>query len=139
MTDDTDDGVSRRSVLRKGAMTAGAVAVGTVATSGNAAAAKQGGRAQVDGSVRRDAPFTIRPNGTDMRNASCMSANSAIQTYLTYYIDYCDEDQNDDDTMYIIPDEAELAPDQTYVIHSATPCRRNDLQKVAIGPAQESC
>ncbi|PSP97433.1 hypothetical protein BRC89_11370 [Halobacteriales archaeon QS_4_70_19] len=138
--DDTD--VSRRSVLRKGAVTASALAVGSTVASGSAAAdsaGKRGGRAQVDGEVDRNRPFTIMPDGTDTRNASCMSAESAMQTYLTYRIQYCDSDDEEDASLYVIPDEAELAPNEVYEIRSVTPCRANDLQKVAFGPSNESC
>lgn len=131
---------SRRSVLRKATMTAGAFAVGTAAGSGSVAAQKRGGRAQFDGDdLRRNEPFTVTPNGTDMRPASCMSANSATQVYLTYQINYCGSDDETDATMYVIPDEAELAPNEVYEIHAARPCRANDLTRVAFGPSNESC
>lgn len=146
MTQD-DSNVTRRTVLRTTAAATGGLAaaggiaagrpVGTADT--DVAAAKRGGRAQVDGEVRRNEPFRISLNGTDIRNASCMSAASAMQTYLTYSIEYCDSDSDEDASMYVIPDEAELAPDDTYVVRSVTPCRANDLDKVATGPAQEDC
>lgn len=68
-----------------------------------------------------------------------MSGNSAQQTYLTYSVAYCSSDDDSDGTLYVIPDEAELVPDSTYVFRSSTPCRRNDLQKVAFGPSRTSC
>lgn len=135
---DSDDGVSRRSVLRKGAITAGAVAVGTVATSGNAAAAKQGGRAQVDGTVNRNEPWTLSTGPSDIsRHASCMATESAEQWYLEYDIEYCNSD--DEATMYVIPDEAELAQDQVYEFRASRPCRANDLTMVALGPSDDEC
>lgn len=147
-TNTDSDGISRRSVLRAGALTAGTLAVGGAAA-GNAAAkaatntaasGKRGGRAQLDGTVRRNEPFTLVPDGTDVRNASCMSANSAMQTYLTYNITYCDSnDDESDGTLYVMPDEAELVSDLVYEIRSITPCRSNDLQKVAFGPSQQAC
>jgi hypothetical protein len=91
------------------------------------------------GEVDRNRPFTIAPDGTDTRNASCMSAESAMQTYLTYRIQYCNSDDEEDASLYVIPDEAELAPNEVYEIRSVTPCRANDLQKVAFGPSNESC
>lgn len=141
MDNPTDTPVSRRKVLRTSAYAAGTLGVGVGAT-GNAAAAeggKRGGRAQVDGEVQRNKPFTIKMEGTSMRNASCFSAESAMQTYIEYSINYCGSDDDSDATLYIIPDEAELVPDETYVIHSVTPCRASDLSKVAIGPAQTDC
>lgn len=124
-------------------MTAGALAVGSAVASGSASARKRGGRAQFDGDdLRRDEPFRVTPDGTDTRHASCMSAQSAMQVYLTYHIDYCESDDEDDDhdaTMYVIPDEAELAPEEEYEIHAARPCRANDLTKIAFGPSNESC
>lgn len=148
MTRDDDTGVSRRSVLRKSAATA-ALAAGGVAASGSASARfvqggsdgtqKRGGRAQAEGDVRRNEPFTLVPDGTSMRNASCMASQSATQTYLTYDIDYCGSDDGSDATLYVIPDEAELAPNEVYEIRSVTPCRESDLLKVAFGPSNESC
>lgn len=138
MTDDHDDGVSRRSVLRKGAITAGAVAVGTVATSGNAAAAKQGGRAQVDGTVNRNEPWTLSDTPTGAtRNASCMATESAQQAYLEYTIEYCNSD--DEATMFVIPDEAELAQEQVYEFRASRPCRATDNTMVAFGPSNQAC
>lgn len=107
---------------------------------GAATGDKRGGRAQIDGEADRNRPFTLQLDGTDTRGASCMSARSADQVYLTYSIQYCDSNDDESDaSMYVIPDEAELAPDETYVIRSIRPCRANDLQKVAFGPAQEDC
>lgn len=100
---------------------------------------KQGGRAQLDGEVERNRPFTLTPEGTDTRNASCMAEESANQVYLTYTIQYCNSDDDEDGTLYVIPDEAELLPDEVYEIHSTTPCRTNDLTMVSFGPSQQSC
>lgn len=135
-------GIRRRSVLRTAAV--GGVVVTGVGMTGAVASQsqKRGGRAQFDGEIRRKEPFTLMLEGTDMRPASCMSGNSADQTYLTYSVEYCDSDGDDDEddgSLYVIPDEAELVSDQTYVFHSSRPCRRNDLQKVAFGPSQTSC
>lgn len=132
-------GISRRSVLRKAGV--GGVVVTGVGMTGAVASRseKRGGRAQVEGKVDRNRPFEITPEGTDMRPASCMSEHSADQVYLEYTVNYCGSDDESDATMYVIPDEAELVPDDTYVFRSSTPCRRNNLKKVAFGPAQTSC
>lgn len=149
MPRDDDTRVSRRSVLRKSAVTASALAAGGVAASGSASAQfvqapsssseKRGGRAQGEGDLRRNEPFTLMADGTSMRNASCMASESATQTYLTYTISYCSSDNDEDATLYVIPEEAELAPNEVYEIRSVTPCRESDLQKVAFGPSNESC
>ena len=138
MTDDQDT-VSRRSVLRSSAVAAGAVGGGGVVAS-SAVGNKRGGRAQIDGEVDRNRPFTLQLSGSNSRPASCMSEESAMQAYLTYSIEYCDSDDDDEDAeMYVIPDEAELAESETYVIRSIQECRANDLQKVAFGPAPHGC
>ena len=143
-----DSDVSRRKVLRNGAAAAGAVALGGAATGtaagrfarAEAASQKRGGRAQVDGEVRRHEPFTLQLSGTDQRNASCMSGESATQTYLLYEIQYCDsEDDESDAEMYVIPDEAELVEQEVYAVRSVRPCRESELDKVAFGPANEEC
>ena len=148
MTDD-EHGVSRRSVLRNSAVAAGALAAGGAATgtaagriarSASESGRKRGGRAQVDGEVRRHEPFTLQLSGTDVRNASCMSAESAQQTYLVYDIQYCDSDDEEEDAqMYVIPEEAELVESEVYAIRSVRPCRESELDKVAFGPANEEC
>lgn len=144
MTDKIQNGeFSRRSVLRTGAVAgvlATGAAVGGAVAQSNGEGGKRGGRAQADGRVRRGVPFTITPDGTDDRPATCMAGESAVQTYLTYDIEYCDSDDDESDaTLYVIPDEAELVPTEDYIIRSKTPCRRNDLTKVAFGPSNESC
>lgn len=144
MTDDQDT-VSRRSVLRSSAVATGSLVAGAAVTGGVAGVAneggKRGGRAQAEGDVRRNEPFTLRLEGMDTRGASCMSAESADQVYLTYDIWYCDSDEDDDSdaTMYVTPDEAELVETETYVIRSVQQCRANDLLKVAFGPAPHGC
>lgn len=100
---------------------------------------KRGGRAQIDGEADRNRPFTLQLSGSDTRNASCMSEESAMQAYLTYSIQYCDSDDDEDAEMYVIPDEAELADLETYAIRSIQECRANDLRKVAFGPAPHGC
>ena len=135
---DGQDTVSRRSVLRSSVVAAGAAAGGTV-VAGAATGNKRGGRAQVDGEVDRNRPFTLQLSGGDQRPASCMSAESVVQTYLTYSIEYCDSDDDEDAEMYVIPDDAELDEDETYVIRSVRECRANDLRKVAFGPARTDC
>lgn len=144
---DADSGrFSRRSVLRTGAVVAGTVVVGGAAAAGadaDAAAAasdKRGGRAQLDGDARRNEPFTLTMEGTSVRSASCNSAESATQTYIEYSIQYCDADDDESDgTLYILPDEAELAPQEVYEIRAIQPCRASDLQMVAMGPSNQSC
>lgn len=67
-----------------------------------------------------------------------MADESAMQAYLTYDIDRGSDDDSDG-TLYVIPDEGELAMRTAYEIHSVTPCRENDLKRVAFGPANEPC
>lgn len=147
MTDETT--LSRRSILRNGAVAAGALAAGGAVTgsvsgglsSSTATSNKRGGRAQVDEEPDRNRPFTLSsaPESAT-RSASCMSEEPADQTYLLYDIQYCDsEDDESDASMYVIPAEAELAQDETYVIRSIQKCKANENYKVAFGPAQESC
>lgn len=148
MTDD-EPILSRRSVLRNGAVATGALTAGSAVTgsvsgglsSDAAASNKRGGRAQVDEEPDRNRPFTLSSTPTSAtRAASCMSGESADQTYLQYDIQYCDSDDDDSDaSMYVIPNEAELAQDETYVIRSIQECKANDNYKVAFGPARESC
>ena len=148
MTDD-EPTLSRRSILRNGAATAGALAAGGAVTgsvsgglsSGAETANKRGGRAQVEGDEApdRNRPFTLQLSGTEPRGASCMSGESAEQTYLLYDIQYCDSDEDSDASMYVIPDEAELVESETYVIRSVQECKANENYKVAFGPARESC
>lgn len=128
------DNVTRRSVLKTGAVTAGLATVGAA----GAAANKRGGRAQVDGTIHRNEPWRLSssPTGTD-RNASCMSAESAPQTYLQYDIEYCNRE--DSATLYVIPDEAALAQQEVYEFRSVRPCRASDLEKVAFGPSNQDC
>lgn len=145
MEDEHDESFTRRTILRRGAATAGAAAVGTAAASGSAAARegadeKRGGRAQLDGTADRNRPFTLTLQGTDPRNASCMSGESAMQTYLKYQIDYCDSNDDDSEgTLYVIPDEAELNPEEVYEIRAIRPCRESSLERVAFGPSNASC
>jgi nitric oxide reductase activation protein len=125
-------------------VTLGDAATGTAAgrfiRDGSGASQKRGGRAQVDGEVRRHEPFRLVLDGADERNASCMSSESALQTYLTYSIEYCDSDDDEADaTMYVIPDEAELVEDEVYAIRSVRPCHESELDKVAFGPTNEEC
>jgi len=142
-----DQTPSRRTVLRTVAVAGSTLAVGGAAgtaagqlTSSTAGSRKRGGRAQVDGDPDRNRPFTLQIEGTDPRSASCMSDESAQQTYLTYSVQYCDSgDEEESQTMYVIPDEAELVETETYVFRSVRPCRESDLQKVAFGPSQEEC
>lgn len=99
---------------------------------------KRGGRAQVEGEPRRNARFTLSGSFTGATmSASCMADESAEQAYLEYDIEYCDGD--DDDTMYVIPEEAELAQDETYVIRSVQECKATDNTLIAFGPAQHDC
>lgn len=134
----------QKSAVAAGALTVGGATAGTVAGDVTDAGAqnggKRGGRGQIDGTADRNRPFTLQPEGTDTRNATCMSGESAMQTYLTYSINYCDSNDDDSDgTFYVIPDEAPLVESETYVIRSIRPCRTNDLEKVAFGPAQTDC
>ena len=139
--------LSRRSVLRSSAVAAGGLTTGAAVTGGatgiaNESAAtsgKRGGRGHVDGTADRNRPFTLRLEGTDSRDASCMAEESAEQVYLTYSIQYCDSDDDEDATFYVLPDEAELVETETYVIRSIRPCRASDLEQVAFGPAREDC
>lgn len=161
-SDELYDGVTRRSVLKTGAATAGAVTIGAAGAAahhdddhdeggngdnedgngddngGNGG--KQGGRAQVDDEddVRQNEPFTIQPNGGDMRNASCMSEESEMQAYLQYDIQYCEGD-DDDATLYVIPDEAPLVQDQVYEFRAVQECKATDNQMVAFGPSNQEC
>ena len=151
MNDDRDsEQFSRRDVLRTSAVAAGTVVVGGAAVAGSSdsdvdaaaeAAGKRGGRAQLDGTVRRNEPFMITVEGTDTRNASCMSSESALQTYVTYTINYCDsdDDNEDDGTLYMMPDEAKLVDTEVYEIRAIQDCKANDLKMVAMGPSQASC
>lgn len=148
MTDD-EPTLSRRSILRNGAVAAGALAAGGAVTgsvsgdlsSSAATSNKRGGRAQVDEEPDRNRPFTLSSTPESAtRDASCMSGESAEQTYLLYDIQYCDsEDDESDASMYVIPNEAELVQDETYVVRSIQACRANENYKVAFGPARESC
>lgn len=147
-TDQTTETISRRNVLRTTAVAAGAVVAGGAAAGnvagevavGTMAGGKRGGRAQLDGTVRRNAPFTLMVEGTEMRNASCHSGNSALQTYVTYSIGYCDSDDDEaDGSLYMLPDEAELVPDEVYEIRAVQQCRASDLQMVALGPSNDPC
>ncbi|QLD88470.1 hypothetical protein HWV07_05250 [Natronomonas salina] len=148
MTDD-EPTLSRRSILRNGAVATGALAAGGAVTgsvsgglsSSAATSNKRGGRAQVDEEPDRNRPFTLSsmPESAT-RAASCMSGESADQTYLLYDIQYCDSDDDESDaSMYVIPNEAELVQDETYVIRSIQECKANGNYKVAFGPARESC
>lgn len=149
MNDETaSEQFSRRSVLRTSAVVAGTVVVGGAAAAGSdggdvdaaaRAAGKRGGRAQLDGEVQRNEPFQLTPEGTEMRNASCMSSESASQMYVTYSINYCGSDDDSDGTLYMMPDEAELVPSDVYEIRAVQNCRTNDLQLVAMGPSNEAC
>lgn len=136
-TNSDDGGITRRSVLRRGATAAGAVA-GTAAVTGNAAAQdKRGGRGQIDGEARRNDPFTVGSPGTTDRMASCMAADSATQTYLSYEITYCSDGETA--TLYVIPDDAPLAPGEEYLIRSSVRCRATDNDRVAFGPSNQNC
>lgn len=160
-SDELYDDVTRRSVLKTGAATAGAVTIGAAGAAANhdgegghgdngnggnggengGNGGKQGGRAQVDGDVRRNQPFTLSSTPTGVaRNASCMSGESAEQTYLEYTIQYCEDgDDEDDATMYVIPDEAELVQDQVYEFRAVQECKATDNQMVALGPSNQEC
>lgn len=105
---------------------------------GAATGEKRGGRAQVEGEPPRNARFTLSDTFTGATmSASCMADESADQAYLEYEIEYCDDDG--DDTMYVIPDEAALAQDETYVIRSVHECKATDNTLVAFGPARQDC
>lgn len=155
-SDELYDGVTRRSILKTGAATAGAVTIGAAGAAAHhdedhENGGKQGGRAQVEGEPRRNVPFRLSstPESATMLNASCMSAESAQQAYLGYGIRYCDSDgdeNEDDDTMYVIPDEARLNEDQVYEFRSVQLCKEpgdgydsEDIHKVAFSPANHEC
>lgn len=146
MTGESGDGsFTRRTVLRSGAVAGGALALGGAA-SGSAAATtvesesdeKRGGRGQIDGDADRNRPFTLADAPTGVaRNASCMSEESAEQTYLEYEIQYCDSDDDSDATLYVIPDEAELAQQEVYEFRAIQECRDSENQLVAFGPTNQ--
>lgn len=154
-SDELYDDVTRRSVLKTGAVTAGAVTIGAAGAAarhdddheegggdgdeGEGSDEKRGGRAQVDGDVRRNEPFTLSDTPSSVaRGASCMSEESADQMYLEYDVQYC-EDDDDETTMYIIPDEAELAQDEVYEFRAVQECKATDNQLVALGPSNQEC
>lgn len=155
-TNDSND-VTRRTVLRAGAVTAGAVTIGAAGAAahhdddhdeggdgengengeGGGSDEKRGGRAQVD-DARRNEPFVLSSSPTGVsRHASCMSEESAQQTYLEYDIEYCES--GDEATMYIIPDEAELAQEEVYEFRAVQECRATDNELVALGPSDSEC
>lgn len=144
-SDELYDGVTRRSVLRTGAVTAGAVTIGAAGAvandhddNGEGSDEKRGGRAQVEGDPQRNEPFTLSDTPSEATlSASCMAEESAPQAYLEYDIEYCNEDN--EDTMYVIPDEAELAQDETYVFRAVQECKATDNTLVAIGPSNQEC
>lgn len=160
-SDELYDDVTRRSVLKTGAATAGAITIGAAgaaahhdddheggggngsgdgnSSEGEGSDQKRGGRAQVDGDVRRNEPFTLSDSPSNItRGASCMSEESADQMYLEYDVQYC-EDDDDETTMYIIPDEAELAQDEVYEFRAVQECKATDNQLVALGPSNQEC
>lgn len=157
MTSELYDGVTRRSVLKTGAATAGAVTIGAAGAAAHHdedhQGGKRGGRAQVDGDARRNVPFELNSMPTNVSlGASCMSAESATQTYLEYDIQYCDSEEDQTDArLYVIPDEAPLVQDETYEIRSIQTCKEpgdgpgddgfenDDIQKVAFSPANHEC
>lgn len=140
MTSELYDGVTRRSVLKTGAATAGAVTIGAAAAGADehgGSNEKRGGRAQVEGNPDRNRPFTLSdtPEEATM-SASCMSGESAQQVYLEYGIEYCDSDNDEsDDTMYVIPNEAHLSQDETYMFRAIQDCKATDNTLVAFGPS----
>lgn len=162
-SDELYDGVTRRSVLRTGAVTAGAVTIGAAGAAANhddsdhdnngnggngndgngegESDQKRGGRAQVEGDPQPNEPFTLSDSPTEATmSASCMSEESAPQVYLEYDIEYCNDDDDDnDDTMYVIPDEAELAQDEVYEFRSTQECKASDNTLVAFGPSNQDC
>lgn len=157
MTDERSDGVTRRSVLKTGAATAGAVTIGAAGAAAHHdedhEGGKRGGRAQVDGDARRNVPFELNsmPSMVSL-GASCMSEESASQTYLGYEIQYCDSQEDQTDArLYLIPDEAPLVQDETYEIRSIQTCKEpgdgpdddeyesDEIQKVAFSPANHEC
>lgn len=137
-TDDLNDGVTRRSVLKTGAATAGVVticAVGAAAQAGRDE--KRGGRAQVEGNPQQNQRFEIsdQPDGV-FRNASCMAEESAQQLYLEYDVEYCN---GGEDTMYVIPNEAHLQNDEVYAVRATEECKATDNTLVAFGPSEREC
>lgn len=146
MSEESTDDVSRRRVLRASAGAAGAVsltaAAGTVAGFGGAlesnetpAGERRGGRAQVDGEVRQNEPFTLSYVASGIaRNASCMADESAEQLYLEYDVQYCDDD-DDETTLYVLPEAAELASDEVYEFRAVQECRDSENDMVAFGPS----
>lgn len=100
---------------------------------------KRGGRGQVDGDPERNRPFTLSSGPTGVsRHASCMAEQSQEQTYLEYDIQYCDDD-DDEDTLYVIPDEATLAQTEVYEFRAIRPCRATNNELVAFGPSDQDC
>lgn len=127
--------------------TSGAAAVvltvGGVAASGTVMAGRGGGRALVDGTIR-DKPFEVERTGKENLDASCMSGNSAEQTYYEYDVSYCPPDDVPC-TMYVHPDEAPVDSGQQYLFRSHKECKSatNDdgesLQKASFGPSNTQC
>lgn len=65
-----------------------------------------------------------------------MSEESAQQMYLEYDIEYCN---GDEDTMYVIPDEAHLQQDEVYAIRATEECDASDNTLIAFGPSERDC
>lgn len=100
---------------------------------------KRGGRGQVDGDPERNRPFRLSSGPSKIsRHASCMAEESAQQTYLGYDIEYCDEDDSED-TLYVIPDEATLARSEVYEFRAIQPCTATENELVAFGPSDQDC
>lgn len=136
--DQESETLSRRRVLQASGATAGVLAVGGVAASGTVLAGRRGGRALVDGVVRRNEPFTVDRTGTEDRGASCMSGDSAEQTYVVYDVDYCNDGVC---VMYVHPDEAPVDDGGVYEFRSpAKDCRDgSSLLKTSFGPSKQRC
>lgn len=149
--------MTRRSVLEASAATTGAIAVGATTAGARymenpgegengengesgenrGSDEKRGGRVQVEEEPRRNVPFELSdgPSGVTM-GASCMSGESAPQGYLEYDIQYCD---GEEDTMYVIPEEAELAQDEVYEFRAVQECKATDDWLAAFGPSNRDC
>ena len=138
VSDELSDGVTRRNVLKAGAATTGVVAMGAAgAAAQDGRYEKRGGRAQFEGDPQQRQRFQLSSNPTGIaRNASCMAAESADQMYLEYDVEYCN---GDEDTMYVIPDEAELEQDETYAVRATQECKDSDNTLVAFGPSRRDC
>lgn len=142
-TDPESETLSRRSVLRTGGAAAGVLAVGGAAASGTVLAGRRGGRALVDGTIR-DQPFEVERDGTKELGASCMSGNSAEQTYYVYDVSYCPPDDVPC-KMYVHPDEAPVDESQQYLFRSHKECKAatneegDPLKKASFGPSNKQC